>query len=91
MLKKSLTNEWVPGRALTRKDGILLAMPDLPVGDVAFEGFIRGRLIGREEETQRTNQFFHNILSSRAASLGSFAAEGNISIFSCKGAPEAEE
>ena len=37
VLKKSLANEWVPGRALRRKDGILLAMLDLPVGDVAFE------------------------------------------------------
>src|SRR5438128_790450 len=33
VLKKPLTNEWVPGRALGRKDGILLAMLDLPVGE----------------------------------------------------------
>jgi hypothetical protein len=73
VLKKSLTNEWVPGRALRRKDGILLAMLDLPVGDVAFEGFIHGHLIGREEERQRTRQFFHDILSSKLI-VASFAA-----------------
>ena len=50
VLKKSLANEWVPGRALRRKDGILLAMLDLPVGDVAFEGFIQGLLFGFDPE-----------------------------------------
>ena len=90
VLKKSLANEWVPGRALRRKDGILLAMLDLPVGDVAFEGFIHGRLIGREEETQRSRQFFHDILSSKLL-LASFAAEEIYQSLVAKGAPEVEE
>jgi hypothetical protein len=87
VLKKSLTNEWVPGRALRRKDGILLAMLDLPVGDVAFEGFIHGHLIGREEERQRTRQFFHDILSSKLL----VAAHEIYQSLVAKGAQEAEE
>jgi hypothetical protein len=90
VLKKSLTNEWVPGRALRRKDGILLAMLDLPVGDVAFEGFIHGHLIGREEERQRTRQFFHDILSSKLL-VASFAAHEIYQSLVAKGAQEAEE
>ena len=90
VLKKSLTNEWVPGRALRRKDGILLAMLDLPVGDVAFEGFLHGRLIGREEERQRTRQFFHDILSSKLL-VASFAAHEIYQSLVAKGAQEAEE
>ena len=49
VLKNSLLNEWMPGRALKRSDGMLLALFGLPVGDVAFEGFIHGHLIGREQ------------------------------------------
>jgi hypothetical protein len=48
----------VAGRALKRSDGLLLAMLGLRVGDVAFEGFIHGHLIGREEERQRTGNSF---------------------------------
>jgi hypothetical protein len=90
VLKKSLTNEWVPGRALRRKDGMLLAMLDLPVGDVAFEGFIHGHLIGREEERQRTRQFFHDILSSKLI-VASFAAHEIYQSLVAKGVQEAEE
>ena len=90
VLKKSLTNQWVPGRALRRKDGMLLAMLDLPVGDVAFEGFIHGHLIGREEERQRTRQFFHDILSSKLL-VASFAAHEIYQSLVAKGAQEAEE
>jgi hypothetical protein len=90
VLKKSLTNEWVPGRALRRKDGILLAMLDLPVGDVAFEGFIHGHLIGREEERDRTRQFFHDILSSKLL-VASFVAHEIYQSLAAKGAQEAEE
>ena len=43
----------MPGRALRRSDGMLLALLGLPVGDVAFEGFIHGHFIGREQERER--------------------------------------
>jgi hypothetical protein len=64
-LKKLIAKELVSGRALRRNDGMLLAMLDLPVGDLTFEGFIHGRLVGREEERNPTRQFFHDILSSK--------------------------
>ena len=90
VLKKPLTNEWVPGRALKRKDGILLAMLDLPVGDVALEGFIHGHLMGREEERDRIRQFFHDILSSKIL-VASFVAHEIYQSLAAKGAEETED
>lgn len=74
VLKKPFLNEWVPGRALRRSDGIVVAMLSLPMGDVAFEGFIHGHLIGREEERKRTREFFYNVLSSKIL-IASFIAQ----------------
>ena len=65
-------------------------MLDLPVGDVAFEGFIHGRLIGREEERQRTRQFFHDILSSKLL-VALLPPMGIYQSLVAKGAQEAEE
>ena len=65
VLKNPLLKEWVLGRALRRSDGMLLALLGLPVDDVAFEGFIHGQLIGREEEKDRTRKLFHDVLSSK--------------------------
>jgi PAS domain-containing protein len=53
VLKNPRLNKWMPGRALRRSDGMLLALLGLPVGDVAFEGFIHGHFIGREQERER--------------------------------------
>jgi len=52
VLKKPLVNELVHGRALRRSDGMMLTMLSLPLGDVAFEGLIHGRFVGREEERE---------------------------------------
>jgi signal transduction histidine kinase len=38
---------------------------NFPAGDLALQDLIRGRLIGREEEKNRTSQFLHDILSSK--------------------------
>ena len=57
---------------------------------VAFEGFIHGHLIGREEERQRTRQFFHDILSSKLL-VASFTAHEIYQSLVEKGAQEAEE
>jgi hypothetical protein len=65
-------------------------MLDLPVDDVAFEGFVHGRLIGREEERQRARQFFHDILSSKLL-VASFAAHEIYQSLVAKGVQEAEE
>ena len=90
VLKKPLTNELVHGCALRRNDGCLLAMLDLPTGDVAFEGFIQGHFVGREEERNRTRQFFHDILSSKIL-IASFIAHEIYQRLVAKGAEEAKE
>src|ERR1700719_339876 len=90
VLKKPLTNELVHGSALRRNDGCLLAMLDLPMGDVAFEGFIQGRFVGREEERNRTRHFFHDILSSKIL-VASFIDHEIYQRLAANGAAEAEE
>jgi hypothetical protein len=90
VLKNSLLNEWVPGRALKRSDGMLLALLGLPVGDVAFEGFIHGHLIGREQERDRTRQLLHDVLSSKIL-IASFIAHEIYQSLSAAGSEEAKE
>jgi hypothetical protein len=90
VLKKPLRNDWVAGRALKRSDGLLLAMLGLPVGDVAFEGFIHGHLIGREEERQRTRQLLHDILGSKLL-VASFLVHETGQTLAAAGAEEANE
>lgn len=90
VLKKPLTNELVHGCALRRNDGWMLAMLGLPTGDVAFEGFIHGRFVGREEERNRTRQFFHDILSSEIL-IASFIAHEIYQRLVANGAEEAKE
>jgi len=53
---------------------MLLVMLNLPLGDVAFEGFVHGRLIGREEERKNTIKFLHDIFSSKLL-VASFLAQ----------------
>jgi len=90
VLKNSLLNEWMPGRALKRSDGMLLALFGLPVGDVAFEGFIHGHLIGREQERDRTRQLLHDVLSSKIL-IASFIAHEIYQNLCAAGSEEAEE
>jgi len=90
VLKNPLLNEWVPGRALRRSDGMLLALLRLPVGDVAFEGFIHGKLIGREEERDRTRKLFHDVLSSKIL-VASFIAYEVYQNLSATGSEETKE
>ena len=73
VLKNALLNEWMPEHALRRSDGMMVMMLNLPVGGVAFEGFLHGLLVGREEERNRTREFFHGILSSKIL-IASFIA-----------------
>ena len=90
VLKKPSTSELVHGRALRRSDGCLLAMLGLPTDDAAFEGFIHGRFVGREEERNRTRQFFHDILSSKIL-VASFIAHEIYQRLAANGGEEAEE
>ena len=69
---------------------MLLVMLNLPADDLTFQEFIRGRLVGREEEKNRTRQFFHDILSSRLL-IASFAAHEVYQKLAARGAPESKE
>jgi hypothetical protein len=72
-LKSFAGNEIIPGRALSRADGmILLLLVPLP-GDAMFEGFIHERSVGRSEERSRTSKFFHDLLSSKMMVASHFA------------------
>ena len=90
VLKNSLLNEWMPGRALKRSDGMLLALFGLPVGDVAFEGFIHGHLIAREQERDRTRQLLHDVLSSKIL-VASFMTHEIYQNLSATGSEDAKE
>jgi len=69
---------------------MLLALLGLPVGDVAFEGFIHGYLIGREEERNRTRQLLHDVLSSKLL-VASFMAHEIYQNLSATGSEESKE
>jgi hypothetical protein len=69
---------------------MLLALLGLPVGDVAFEGFIHGHLIGREQERDRTRQLLHDVLSSKIL-IASFIAHEIYQSLSAAGSEEAKE
>jgi hypothetical protein len=90
VLKKPLVNELVHGGALVRSDGMMLTMLSLPLGDVAFEGFIHGRFVGREEERQRTREFLHDVLSSKIL-VASFIAHEVYQNLAATGADDAND
>ena len=69
----SLTgDEIIPGRALTRPDGIILLLL-VPPSDAASQTFTHGRTVGRAEERNRTSKFFHDLLSSKMMMASYFA------------------
>ena len=71
-LKKFGTSKLMPGSALRRADGLLLVILNFPPDGSVHQDFNRGRLMGREEEKNRTRQFLHDILSSKLI-VASFA------------------
>ena len=89
-LKKFARIKPMPGSALRRADGLLLVMLNFPAGDLAFQDLIRGRLIGREEEKNRTRQFFHDILSWKLL-VASFATHEVYQKLAASGAEGSEE
>jgi hypothetical protein len=89
-LKKLSSLKLMPGSALRRADGLLLVMLNFPPGDLAFQDLIRGRLIGREEEKNRTRQFLHDILSCKLL-VASFATHEVYQKLAASGAEGSEE
>jgi hypothetical protein len=88
VLKTPLTN--VYGQALRCDDGMLLAMLDVTLWDLASKGFDQGLRMGCEEERNRTRHFFHDVLSSKIL-VASFLAHEIHQKLAASGAEEAED
>jgi hypothetical protein len=88
VLKTSLTN--VYGQALRCDGGMLLAILDVTLWDLALKGFDQGWRMGCEEERNRTRHFFHDVLSSKIL-VASFLAHEIHQKLAASGAEEAED
>jgi hypothetical protein len=88
VLKTPLTNAY--GQALRCDDGMLLAMLDVTLWDIASKGFDQGLRMGCEEERNRTRHFFHDVLSSKIL-VASFLAHEIHQKLAASGAEEAED
>jgi hypothetical protein len=73
VLKRFGRTKPTPGSAVRRDDGLLLVILNLPASGLESQDLVRGRLLGREEEKNRTRQLLHDIFSSRLL-VASFTA-----------------
>jgi hypothetical protein len=64
-IKRAMTDEVLPACAIKHEDSLLLLLLDSASEDPNFEGYIHGRLVGRQEEANRMRKFFHDLLSSK--------------------------
>ena len=71
-------------------DGLLLVILNLPASSLESQDLVRGRLLGREEEKNRTRQFFHEIFSSKLL-VASFTAHEVYQRLAASGAEGSEE
>jgi len=90
VVKKFGKTEPIAGSAVRRDDGLLLVILNLPAGDSASQDLVRGRLLGREEEKNRTRQFLHEIFGSKLL-VASFAAHEVYRKLAASGAEGSEE
>jgi hypothetical protein len=90
VLKKFGRTQPVPGSAVRRDDGLLLVILNHPGGELASQDSVRGRLLGREEEKNRTRHFLHEIFSSKLL-VASFAAHEVYQKLAASGAEGREE
>ena len=90
VLKKFGRTQPVPGSAVRRDDGLLLVILNLPGSELASLDLVRGRLLGREEEKNRTRHFLHEIFSSKLL-VASFAAHAIYQKLAASGAEGSEE
>jgi hypothetical protein len=88
VLKTPLTS--VYGQALRCDNGMLLAILDANLRDLASKGFDQGLRMGCEEERNRTRDFFHDVLSSKIL-VASFLAHEIHQRLAASGAEEAED
>jgi hypothetical protein len=82
--------EIVPACAIKNENGLLLLLVDSPAHDPKFEGYIQGRIVGREEEANRMRKFFHDLLSSKILAA-SFLAHSVHDKLARRQAPEIDD
>ncbi|MBV8482944.1 MAG: hypothetical protein JO077_08790 [Verrucomicrobia bacterium] len=86
-IKWSVNEEIVPACAFKNGNKLLLLLTDSPAHDPKFEGYIQGRIVGREEEANRMRKFFHDLLSSKIL-VASFLAHSVHDKLARRQAPE---
>jgi hypothetical protein len=89
-IKRSANDEIVPACAFKNENGLLLLLVDSPAHDPKFEGYIQGRIVGREDEANRMRKFFHDLLSSKIL-VASFLAHSVHDKLARRQAPEIDD
>ena len=89
-IKRSANDDIIPACAIKNENGLLLLLVDSPAHDPKFEGYIQGRIVGREEEANRMRKFFHDLLSSKIL-VASFLAHSVHDKLAQRQAPEIED
>ena len=89
-IKRSGNDKIIPACAIKNENGLLLLLADSPAHDPKFEGYIQGRIVGREEEAYRMRKFFHDLLSSKILAA-SFLAHSVHDKLTRRQAPEIED
>jgi hypothetical protein len=86
-IKRPANDGILPASAIKNEQGLLLLLVDSPAHDLKFEGYIQGRIVGREEEANRMRNFFHDLLSSKIL-VASFLAHSIHDKLARREAPE---
>ena len=89
-IKRSADDEIVPACAIKNANKMLLLLVDSPAHDPKFEGYVQGRIVGREEEANRMRKFFHDLLSSKIL-VASFLAHSIHDKLARRQAPEIDD
>jgi hypothetical protein len=89
-IKRPANDGILPASAIKNEQGLLLLLVDSPAHDLKFEGYIQGRIVGREEEANRMRKFFHDLLSSKIL-VASFLAHSIHDNLARREAPEIKD
>jgi hypothetical protein len=89
-VKRPASDTILPACAIKRDNALLLLLMDSHTHDPKFEGYIQGRIVGREEEANRMRKFFHDLLSSKIL-VASFLAHSAHDKLSRRQAPEIDD
>jgi hypothetical protein len=86
-IKRPAKDGILPASAIKNEHGLLLLLVDSAPHDLKFEGYIQGRIVGRQEEANRMQNFFHDLLSSKIL-VASFLAHSIYDKLARRDAPE---